>query len=481
MTGMARVVLRNTLFSLLGRLTVKALAFAFSVWVVRRLGQEAFGQYATALAYVTAFAVFSDWGLAPYLVREIARDRGRVGVLVGNAVALRFLLSIGTIGLILGVARWKGQPPVLLGGIALAALSLVLYAFQGPLEAALQGIRRLDIVSAAGVLQQLIFVGLGTMALWKGWGFYGLIGASLIGTTGALLLSLGMSRSLGLLALERPEWRLWPALLRAGLPFGLIGLAVNLSYKVDTILLSLWWPAGVVGWYNAAYNLIFSIAILSNAANLALYPSMAALRDPEALAAVVRRSLGYLWMISIPFAVGGWVLGDRLIPGLYGPSFVPSVPAFRVLIGVVPLMFLSEYLGYVILVRDREWMVARSLIVSTSFNILTNFLLIPRYGLMAAAWVTLLTEALLVGQYGFLLRLWRGVMADWRLFVKPALAAAGMGLALEIARGLPLGAMLPLGALVYGLALWALGALGPAEWHLLRQIVRRTPVAGEVG
>jgi O-antigen/teichoic acid export membrane protein len=144
-------------------------------------------------------------------------------------------------------------------------------------------------------------------------------------------------------------------------------------------------------------------------------------------------------------------------------------------------MFLSEYLGYVILVRDREWMVARSLIVSTSFNILTNFLLIPRYGLMAAAWVTLLTEALLVGQYGFLLRLWRGVMADWRLFVKPALAAAGMGLALEIARGLPLGAMLPLGALVYGLALWALGALGPAEWHLLRQIVRRTPVAGEVG
>jgi len=479
MNRMALTVLRNTLFGLGGRLTVKALAFAFSVWVVRRLGQEAFGHYATALAYVAAFAVLSDWGLAPYLVREIARDRRRGEAMLVDVMALRFLLSLGTIGLILGVAWWNGQPPFLLGGIALAALTLVLYAAQGPLEAALQGIRRLDWVSAAGVLQQLLFVGLGTLALWQGWGFYGLIGASLVGLVAALGLTAGAARSLGLFPRRRPAWSAWPLLLRAGLPFGLIGLAVNLSYKVDTILLSLWWPAGIVGWYNAAYNLIFSIAMISNAANVALYPSMAALTDPEALASVVRRSIGYLWMLSVPFAVGGWVLGDRLIPALYGSAFLPSVPAFRVLIGVVPFMFLSEYLGYVILVRNREWLVARSLILSTSFNVAANLVLIPRYGLMAAAWITLLTEILLVGQYGLLLRLWRGIPLG--LLGKPALAAGLMGGLLWAARGLPLSLLLILGVLIYGLALWGLGALGPAEWRLLRGALRRSPMAGEVG
>ncbi len=479
MSAVAFTVLRNTLFGLGGRVIVKALAFAFSIWVVRRLGQEAFGQYATALAYVTAFAVLSDWGLAPYLVRVVARDRQRGEAMLVDAIALRLLLAIGTIGLILGMAWWNGQPPALLGGIALASLTLILYAVQGPMEAALQGIRRLDLVSAVGVLQQLLFVGLGTAVLLLGWGFYGLIGASLAGLAAALALTGGMARSLGLLRARRPAWAEWPFLLRAGLPFGLIGLAVNLSYKVDTILLSLWWPDRVVGWYNAAYNLIFSIAVLSNAANVALYPSMAALSDPAALAVVVRRSLGYLWMLAIPFAVGGWVLADRLLPALYGPSFLPSAPAFRILIGVVPWMFLSEYLGYVILVRDREWIVARSLILSTSFNIVANLFLIPRYGLMAAAWVTLLTEILLVGQYAFLLRLWRGI--EVTLFGKAALAAAAMGGILWAARGLPLPALLLVGGLAYGLALWGLGALGPGEWQLMRQILRRSPVAGEVG
>ena len=479
MSGLAVTVLRNTVFGLGGRLAVKILAFAFSVWVVRRLGQEDFGLYATALAYVTAFAILSDWGLAPYLVREIARDRGRAGELVVNAMALRFLLALGTIGLILGVARCNGQPMFLMGGIALASLSLLLYAFQGPLEAALQGARRLDWISAAGVLQQLVFVGLGALALWSGVGFYGLIGASLIGTMAAMALTARVARTMGLLAVRRPQWRLWPLLLRAGLPFGLIGLAVNLSYKVDTILLSIWWPAGIVGWYNAAYNLIFSIAILSNAANVALYPSMAALPDPEALAPVVRRAMGYLWLLSLPFTVGGWALGDRLIPALYGPSFIPSIPAFRILIGVVPWMFLSEYLGYVILVRNREWLVARSLILSTSFNVALNLFMIPRYGLMAAAWITLFTELLLVGQYVFLLRLWRGMTFD--RFGKPMLAAGVMGGILWIAKGLPLLALLALGALVYGLALWGLGAVGPAEWQFLRRMAQRAPASGEVG
>ncbi len=479
MNTVARTVIRNALFGLGGRLTVKALAFAFSVWVVRRLGQEAFGYYATALAYVAAFGVLSDWGLAPYLVREIARDRRRGEAMLVDAMALRFLLAMGTIGLILGVAWWNGQPPFLLKGIALAALTLALYAAQGPLEAALQGIRRLDLVSAAGVLQQLLFVGLGTVVLLHGWGFYGLIGASLAGLGAALALTAWAARSLDLFRLGRPQWSTWPLLLRAGLPFGLIGLAVNLSYKVDTILLSLWWPAGIVGWYNAAYNLIFSIAMISNAANVALYPSMAALADPEALATVVRRAIGYLWMLSVPFAVGGWALGDRLIPALYGDSFLPSVPAFRVLIGVVPFMFLSEYLGYVTLVRNREWLVARSLTLSTSFNIAANLVLIPRYGLMAAAWITLLTEILLVGQYGLLLRLWRGVPVG--LLGKPMLAAGMMGLALWAMRGLPLPVLLILGVAIYGMALRGLGALGPAEWHLVRGFFRRSPIVEEAG
>jgi O-antigen/teichoic acid export membrane protein len=55
MTSSSRIVAKNSLFSLLGQVSIKALSFCFSVFVVRRLGSEDYGQYSTALAYVLIF------------------------------------------------------------------------------------------------------------------------------------------------------------------------------------------------------------------------------------------------------------------------------------------------------------------------------------------------------------------------------------------------------------------------------------------
>ena len=51
----------------------------------------------------------------------------------------------------------------------------------------------------------------------------------------------------------------------------------------------------------------------------------------------------------------------------------------QIMIWVVPLMFASEFLGYIVVIAGHESRVARSIGVSTTLNVVLNILLIPRF------------------------------------------------------------------------------------------------------
>ncbi|MBC7227217.1 MAG: flippase [Thermoflexales bacterium] len=474
-------IARNSLFSLLGQITVKALSVVFAIFVVRRLGDTGYGLYTTALAYVGMFAILSDLGLAPYMVREVAKDSERTPALFANAVLLRLMLSAGTLVVIVGSALALKRSPELVLGTALAACTLFIYAVEGPMESLFIARERLDFLSLMNVTQQMGFVVLGTMALVGGLGFVGLLVASL----GSLMLATAigwrlLQRTGG--APWRPQPRLWLTLLRAALPFGVIGFSLGLSYKVDTVLLQYFYGDAVTGWYNAAYNLIFLLMMVSHAVNLALYPALCRQHaaDPKRMPALYTQALKYLFVIAIPIAVGTTVLAKPLIHLLYTDQFAPSVLPLQILIWVLPLMFLTELLGNVTIIHDQEKKVARALLVSTAVNVALNLVLIPRWGLLAASAVTVLTEMILAGQYLWLLRRELATVDFRAVFFKPGLAAGLMGVAVFLARGMNFFLVVPLGAAIYLGLLTLTGSVGRQEAVLLGDLVRRRAGSREV-
>ena len=142
------------------------------------------------------------------------------------------------------------------------------------------------------------------------------------------------------------------------------------------------------------------------------------------------------------------------------------------LIWVVPFMYASEFLGYVVLIAGQEKRVARSVIISTAFNVLVNLFVVPRYGYLAAAVMTVLTEMILVGQYLFILRAQLRSFHWGYVLLRPLLAALGMGLVLWLSQGLPLLIHAPIGALAYAAFLVLLGVLGKDELHFVRNLRR---------
>lgn len=479
MSNFSRNVFRNSSWGLVAQAAIKVLSFAFSVFVIRSLGAQDYGQYSAVLAFTGAFAVISDLGLGTYAVRQVARwrdhsdSRARIESLYANVLALRLVLSLLT-ALLLVVAAWlTSRPAAMVGAVGLNSLSLVLYAYQGSSEAVLGGYERLDITAQSKIVSQAIFVVVGAAVLGLGFGYLGLIIANLLGIAGMALVTWRGLRMLRL-SPQGISSEAWWNLLRASLPFGIIGLALGLSYKFDSILLNILRGDAETGYYSAAYNLVFSAFLISGTVNSSLYPSLARelQRAPEAMPKIVERVFSYLMVISLPLAVGGWALSGQIVGFLYSDEYLPSIVALKIVIWAIPLMYSTDLLGYVVLLLDRESQAAKSVAISTVLNISLNLFFVPRYGLLAASTMTVITEAVLLAQYAKILRKYLQDL-DWsKVLVKPAIAASAMGGVLLLSHSyLGLAANVALGAVAFGIAVVVLKVVGYPEIQFIRELV----------
>jgi O-antigen/teichoic acid export membrane protein len=484
----ASTVLRNSMAGIGAQVIVKALSFTFSVMVVRQLGVEQFGQYAAVLAFGAIFVFLADLGLGGYMVREVSRNRPRpdgnsqIARLFGAGLALRAVLAIVAGLLMIVFAILTNRPVPMIVGIALGALGLFVYSIEGTCESVLAGFERLDISAIARVANQAVFVVGGTIVLLVGTGYYGLVGVNVFGATLMGLICWRATRRLGVVP-SGPQPSEWPTLLRASAPFAVIAGALGLSYKFDSVLLNVMRGDVETGYYNAAYGLVFASAFISNSVNTALYPTLSRQveNNAESLARIYGHVLRYLMIAALPIAFGGWALADQVVMLLFGLSYAPAAPALAILVWVVPLMFASELLGYIVVVRGSERRVARAVVVSTAVGVGCNLLLVPWLGFHGAALMTVATEALLVSQYTWYLRKELAQIPWNRTLARPFTAALLMGLLMVLLRDQPVPLIVLIAGATYSSLLLLFGVLGHDDLHTLRSMMPWQPSAASAG
>jgi len=472
--GLLAVVARNSAFVIGFQILTRVLAFAFNVYVVRRLGAAHFGQYSTVMAYVAVFGIFTDLGLAPYSVREMAEDRARTAWLLPNSIAIRSLLSLVVLVVAPLSAVLLGKEGHVVLGILVASAGQLVWAFQGPLECALIARERLDYHAVFTFAERLVFWVLGTLALVGGAGFIALILASLTGVVVRSLLSAWvLVRRLGVGRLELNARR-WPSLLRAALPFGVSGIAFVLRHRFDTILMSFVLTDQAVGWYNVSLNLLGVLTMLVFSFGQALYPSMARVQveEPAALARLTRRAFKYLLIVSLPIAVGGTILAERIVVTLYTEEFIYSARVLQVMLWALPSEFLLSLLGRLANVLHLERGLARVTVINAGITIALDLLLVPTMGAVGAALaftisrtISLVQNLVLIGREPLLGQRWGPLL---RVF----LAAGLMGGAVFFLRGLHLVVSIGVGAVLYGLLVFGLRAL---EWREVVQVAQTFP------
>jgi O-antigen/teichoic acid export membrane protein len=249
------------------------------------------------------------------------------------------------------------------------------------------------------------------------------------------------------------------------------------------ILLSFLTNASAVGYYSVAYKFIDGVGFVSAYLTGALFPVMSRLAH-ESLAGLRELylfALRLLIAVAFPIMAVMLVLADRIID-LFYPQFPQSIAALRILILFLAFSYVNGVTQYALIAVDKQRRITKAFVVGVLFNLIANVVLIPHFGINAAAAVTVLSEVVLLAP--FLSGMWPLLkpLPLVQMTVRPALAALGAGaVAMALHHG-PLLLALPAAMATYPLLLLLLGGLPSAERRQLAALfARRAVPVGEAG
>jgi O-antigen/teichoic acid export membrane protein len=433
---------RNSLLQVAAQALGKLAALALFLALVRALSREEVGRFTFALTYAGVFGLLTDWGANLWLTRVIARRPAETARWTRAAVLLRLFTFFAAGAAGLALARASHVPPETWPPLLILLLALLPDALGQTLNARLLGEERGGASAALLLLTDGLRLLLVLLALHR----FTFAAAPLVRVAAAYFLATALAPAAGwwLFRLKtapaRPQApRANPlvdlrALARGALPLLAVGLLVRIYLRGDTLLLYYLRGDVAVAAYNAAYKLMETWLFLPAAFLGAVFPFLSRTHAGDASAPAFRaacaQSVRLLAMLGLPLAAGTTLLAAPLVAWLYGPAYAESARYLQILIWAAALIFWNATLPAALNAAGHERASLRVVAAGLVFNLAGNALLIPRWGALGAALMTLLTEALSTALYFWLFRKFLFGLQFFAPLARPLLAAAGMSLAL---------------------------------------------------
>jgi O-antigen/teichoic acid export membrane protein len=371
--------------------------------------------------------VVFDFGLYSITLREISRDNGAEHRVLGNAAAMRIVATVCAVLVLLLVLYLADYDPDVRRGVLVAGAGWVGYQLNDVLRAVFQlklAKHRGAIAETVGALLALALIG-GLAALGAG------TTAMLAATASGLICTAALSSYYAnqLLSFRlRFDWPVWRTLIIAGLPVAGSVLLLNIQLRADVLLLSLIRGAKQVGLYDAPlklYELLFVIPYLFGGMMMPLFMRDRGADGSGSFGSRLRAAVSASIIISsLAFAVL-FVHAESVVTLLAGHEFLESAAPLRILAGAALFAGISAILRFAATALHVPAKMLRADVLGVSAALVAHTLLIPRYGILGAAFGKLCGDV--VTSMGALMILRRQFTRA--LFSSVAVAAiAGVGL-----------------------------------------------------
>lgn len=387
-------VLKNSAWLSADRVIRLTVGLFVGVWLARYLGPATFGLYSLAFALVGLFGVFSRLGLDGVLVREIVRRPDARGELLGSALALR--LSGGTLAAAaatLCAALVRPDDTTVQFIAAIVALGLIFQAFD-VLELWFQSqmLSRYAVLAKTGVF--LLLAAVKVLLILSGAPVTAFAWAAL---AEVVLASAGLVAAYRLSGQTFAHWRvaLRPALelLRPAAPLILAGIAVSVYMKIDQVMIATMIGDEAVGLYAAATRLTEATYFVPTVLMASLLPAIVSIRaSSEAHFRSRMQNLFDLMVIAaLVLAVPLSLLSGIVIRLLYGAAYEPSAQVLAIHVWVNVFVFLGVASSSYLLAENLTAISFYRTLLGAIANIVLNLVMIPRFGIVGAAWATLVS------------------------------------------------------------------------------------------
>lgn len=379
-------------------LVQKILSFAYFSFVARSLGPELLGKYIFVLSFAAFFSLLVDFGFVNLAIRDFARNKEDEERDFRIFFTFRLLLAVCAAAVLWLAALFLRYDAGLLTLLAITTAIMLMDAFTAFFYAVFRARQNLFYESIGTVSFQIIVLVAGLFALSQTRDLRVLLLVIALGSFWHLLYSLSLIKIRVRLSLrplfDRLRIKYW---LSRAAPFFLAAGFIKAYNTLDTILLKNISGDEAAGLYAIPAKIVFTFPFLAMGITAAVYPAMSnyAVAAPERLQPIFSRTLQLLLAISLPIAVGIFLLAEPIF-GRIWPQFSESVPALRILIWAAVFLFIEYPFGSLLNATGNERRNTWNRGVQLFIFIALNIFLIPRYGFMGAVYTALASSILIV-------------------------------------------------------------------------------------
>ncbi|MFZ1687977.1 MAG: flippase [Flavobacteriales bacterium] len=389
------------------RLLGLALTYGLMTLIARRYGADANGYYNLFTAWMAVLSVVATLGLSASNVRSVAEYRakeewgklrplhnGVLRVVLGMSVLMgAILFGLRLIAPLDGPWSALSSTPVVIMACALpfAALLLVNVEFiRGSKRIAISELLRSPAVLAVA------FIG---VALMHG----GVRSPSVMHAVGfgvcAVISLVVVRRWLGKVEREHQPLHI-PVDMREHLtiavPMIITSLVTTLNGRLDTIMLGWYAVPAVVGIYGTAVKISIATEFVISSMKTIAMPKIAEQfhgGKHDELNDTIHFSSGVIFWLTVPVTIILLVFPEWIL-SIVGPGFEQGATVLRIMAVAHFVSAASGMVGAFMNMTGNQMVFTRIVVVAVLLNLVLNIYLMPRYGMVGAAWASAVSLAL---------------------------------------------------------------------------------------
>ena len=385
----------NTIYNTIKTVAGIVFPLVSAPYILRVLQAENVGKISFGSSVISYFSLIASLGVYSYAIRECAKmreDRKALSRIASEIYTIN-MISTGIAYLALAIALVVFRPLHDYRLLIVIQSAMIVFSTIGTewINTAVEDFRyitlRTVLMQVLSLLAMFIFIRRPEDYL-----LYAVIG--LVSSSGSNLLNVFYRKKYCDIRLVRhPD-------LKKHLPPIILLFSMLISQTIysnsDMTMLGLMQGDAQVGLYSTSVRIYNPVNTLVASIAWVVMPKLSAAfarKNYEEINRLVRYALNYIVVLGLPCITGINCITPQIITVLGGKEYLPAVTSLRILTLSLAFSFIGGWIGNIMMLpAGQEKICLRSGIFSAVLNVVLNLVLIPRFGLNAAAATTALSE-----------------------------------------------------------------------------------------
>jgi O-antigen/teichoic acid export membrane protein len=381
------------------------LAYITRIVMARNLTPEEYGLFTSVLTFVMFFLFFRGLGMEKAVSKYIPQflihnQKGRIKSGIFFVIGFQLISSIIMVIVFLSLNDYLSNN-YFKNPLSKPILGIMVFYIFGSMffriyRSIAGGYQVMKLFSLFEFLKNLIILGLFLLFFKLGLGILSAaLALALVCYIVVFIITPFLKKSAPFLNYKIEKF--WPTakmIFLFGVPLFATGIAGKLISYIDTLILTHFRSLVEVGVYNVVLPSILIFSNFGASISAVFFPMFSELwtkKDKTRMSEGLKMLHRYLFFIVIPPALGVIVFSEFLILTFFGKAYISGTIALQILMIGAFIHVVSSVNNTILSAIGKPKIVAKIIILVALFNVVTNILLIPKYGIEGAALTTALS------------------------------------------------------------------------------------------